>query len=195
MAFQYVNRSGDAYFLQSMSRAGGKRSYSFTRKLRGEPVDALPEGHEVYERPEDGQVFLRRARPSAIRPEERQLAESSIRALADGVHAIVRAEGKAIIVYLADIEPDARLAILRVLAPMGPADADRLRQGMLRRAGYDKMLRFTLTDPARRRFNAERWCFLGSIDDWYFLDGDKPLPELLEATVPHLGKESFFELM
>jgi hypothetical protein len=66
---------------------------------------------------------------------------------------------------------------------------------MLRRARYEKMLRFTLTDASPRRFSAERWCFLGSIDNWYFLDGDKPLHHLLEAFVPHLGKESFFELV
>lgn len=195
MAFQHVNRRGEPYFLQVVRCGNGTLHYSFTRKLRGEPVSALPEGHEVHERPEDGQVFLRRARPTAIRREELEATESAIRSLTGVEHFIVHAEGDAIIVYWADIEPDARLAILRALVPVGASDADNLRLNMLRRARYDKMLRFTLTDPERRRFRAERWCFLGSIDNWYFLEGDKPLPELLTAFVPHLGNESFFELM
>ena len=41
----------------------------------------------------------------------------------------------------------------------------------------------------------KRWCFLGGIDDWRFLAGPTPLADLLDRYTPHLGKESFFELM
>jgi hypothetical protein len=57
------------------------------------------------------------------------------------------------------------------------------------------MMRFVLSDPASRTFDAERWCFLGSIDDWYFLEAGKPLATLLKKYLRHLGKQSFYELM
>jgi hypothetical protein len=60
---------------------------------------------------------------------------------------------------------------------------------------YSTMLRFTLVDAGRRLFDAERWCFRGSIDDWIEPGGPKPLDALLKTYVPHLGQESFFELM
>jgi hypothetical protein len=196
MSYQHTNRRGHVYHLQATPRAGGKVSYSFTaRTPSGQLVEGLPEGHEVYERPEDGQVFLRRCRPGAILPLERQQTESSIRRLASLDNFIVQAEGKAIVVYVSDIEADSRLSMLSAIVPIDRADADSLRQFMLRQARYEKMLRFVLSDKKSRRFSAERWCFLGGIDNWYFLNGDKPLQELLDKYIPHLGRESFFELM
>ena len=54
---------------------------------------------------------------------------------------------------------------------------------------YQKVLRFTLLDEDRRRFAAERWCFLGSIDGWIHLSGDGELATLVERYAPHIGKE------
>lgn len=62
---------------------------------------------------------------------------------------------------------------------------------------YQAMLRFTLVDNNKRHFFAERWCFRGSIDDWvtiYSLGSDS-LETLCEALFPHLGKESFYDLI
>jgi hypothetical protein len=62
------------------------------------------------------------------------------------------------------------------------------------RSQYSKMMRFELVDAECRLFVAQRWCFLGSIDQWIFLDGPAPLSQLVDKYVRHLGKESFFEL-
>ena len=43
-------------------------------------------------------------------------------------------------------------------------------------------------------FVVERMCFRGRIDGWHGLDGG-PLEKLVERYVPHIGKDSFFELM
>jgi hypothetical protein len=73
--------------------------------------------------------------------------------------------------------------------------AQSMKDFIIGHAMYSKMMRFTLIDAETRRFNVERWCFMGGIDDWYFLDGDAPLATLAEKYVKHLGRESFFELM
>jgi len=57
------------------------------------------------------------------------------------------------------------------------------------------MMRFTLVDGKARRFAVERWCFLGSIDDWFPLSGGGDLKGLVARYCPHLGQESFYELM
>jgi hypothetical protein len=59
---------------------------------------------------------------------------------------------------------------------------------------FYQMLRFTLVDEKARSFSADRWCFRGSIDDWFPLDCGE-LRKLVEKYCRHLGKDSFFELM
>ena len=44
--------------------------------------------------------------------------------------------------------------------------------------------------------NAERWCFRGSVDDWISLMGGRQtLEKQARKYLPHLAKESFFDMM
>ncbi len=62
--------------------------------------------------------------------------------------------------------------------------------------GEDACLKFTLCDDDRRLFAASRWCYRGSIDDWIPLfAGRESLSALAKNLCPHIGEESFFELM
>jgi len=61
--------------------------------------------------------------------------------------------------------------------------------------GEHPCLRFTLCDDDKRPFAASRWCYLGSIDDWFPLRSMKPLSQLAKDYCRHIGEESFFELM
>jgi hypothetical protein len=62
--------------------------------------------------------------------------------------------------------------------------------------GHMPVMRFTLVDEQTRVFTVARWCFKGSIDDWWPLMGVRgDLKTLVAKYCRHLGKESFFELM
>jgi hypothetical protein len=54
-------------------------------------------------------------------------------------------------------------------------------------------MRFVLVDEKRRWFHVERMCYLGDAD-WLLLDGGD-LKRLVEDYCPHLGRESFYELI
>jgi hypothetical protein len=54
-------------------------------------------------------------------------------------------------------------------------------------------MQFLLEDEQRRTFTAQRYCFIGSIDDWIDI-GHGPLRKLVKRYVKHLGQESYFEL-
>ena len=112
----------------------------------------------------NSQVFLRRAVPEIITEEEVAAVQSGLRKFAPSQNCIVDMKGEYIVVYEA--------------------------QG----GHYHPMLRFTLKDKTTRQFSVDRWCFRGSIDDWFFLDCGE-LRKLVEKYCRHLGKESFFELM
>ena len=61
-----------------------------------------------------------------------------------------------------------------------------------------KVMRFTLVDEEARTFRVQRWCFRGSIDRWidlYLAGSEGNLKDLVKKFCPHIGKESFFELM
>jgi len=68
------------------------------------------------------------------------------------------------------------------------------RRRIAARANYTAMMRFTLTGSNPRRFGLERYCFRGSVERWIYLAGPDRLTTLAEKYLPHLGRDSFFEL-
>ncbi len=194
MAMEYVNRKGDTYYLQQGKTKSGKPRYYFGRKLKAAPLDALPEGYEVYESPQSGQVYARKTVPTEIRPVERRMVEEVIATVAGLKHAIVDVERNSLVVYLPGTEGDP-LAVLAEALRLPQDVIAKLGDELTRRAYYQKMMRFDLADAEERLYVVHRWCFLGSIDDWVFLDGPAPLADLLDKYARHLGKESFYELM
>ena len=61
-------------------------------------------------------------------------------------------------------------------------------------ADYQAVVRFTLKDKKERLFNAERFCFLGGVDDWITIGYMERLESLVENIIPTLGTEAFYEL-
>lgn len=191
MAITYQNRKGDVYYLLQGKTPKGAPRYYFSRKPADNVVTQIPDGYEIYEKPDSAQVFLRRIVPSAITPGERAfvLAEAR-RAIRTGA-VLVDVEKASLIVYQAEGHEHLMETLLGGPLPAtGPIASWTETHGH-----YTKMLRFTLVDKEQRLFSAERWCFLGGIDDWFPLCGPRPLADLVPGYTRHLGKESFFELL
>jgi hypothetical protein len=198
-ALQCENRMGDVYYLQEGKTRTGKPEYYTGRKLTGTPLAAMPEGHEFYERPDTAQVVVRKIPPSPITEFERKQAEDIVRRASGLTHFIVAIEGDALVVYTPSVS---RADVDRVFDDMmgpgfgkGSTRADAYREKQIRHSQYMKMLRFELVDPDKRQYRAERWCFRGSIDDWFSLPGFGSLAKVVEQYAKHLDRESFFELM
>ncbi len=165
MAVKHVNRKGQTFYLHETRTKTGKPKFFFSMKDEGVLVVSIPDGFEVYENP-DAQVFLRKKLPRFITDHEIGLVRDGLRKHVKHRHCMADVREKHIIVYHSE-------------------------GGDL----YQKLLRFTLVDEDTRRFAAERWCFLGSIDNWVHLPGGGELSKLVVRYAPHIGKESFFELM
>ena len=113
----------------------------------------------------NAQVFLRKKTPQVVTDAEIAVVKAAVRQHAKGLNYTVDVKGNQIVVYEG--------------------------QG----GHFHQMLRFTLQDEATRWFSVDRWCFRGSIDDWFPLLGGGKLPQIVEKFCRHLGEESFFELM
>jgi hypothetical protein len=192
MAIEYVNRMGDRYFLYEGKTPTGKPKYYMSRKPGGAAVDAVPEGFEIYESPENGIVTLRRIKPSPILATERDNLARWTRDFGETDYAIVAVEGKSLVVYTPGTDPAEQVeSWARLLGP----SVERHRDYVARNSRYCAMFRFSLKDSHERLFRLERWCFRGGIDGWIHLDSGHPLEQLARKYLPHLNKESFFDLM
>ena len=165
MVVKHVNRKGQTFYLHETRTKTGKPKYFFSMKDQGQLAGSMPEGFEVYENP-DAQVFFRKKLPRIITDHEVAVVREGLRKHAGGQLCMADVREKHIVIY-------------------------HSRGGDL----YQKVLRFTLVDEDRRTFAAERWCFLGSIDDWIPLSGGGDLAKLVQRYGPHIGKDSFYELM
>lgn len=195
MGVEYTNRKGDVYYLHAGKRRTGKPNYYFSRDPRGQLVDSIPAGFEIYESPEAGLVHLRKVKPVAVLPFEREMVCEGIRRSAKLDYFIVEAQGNALTVYLSVAADDLPIMLAEARGFFSPEKLRSERDWRMRQSAYVKVMRFVLVDEDKRLFRVERWCFRGGIDNWFFLRGPAPLEKLVGTYAKHLGQESFFDLM
>jgi hypothetical protein len=192
-ALEYINRKGDAYYLQAGQTKTGKPKYYLARKFTGTPLEAVPDGYEIHESPATAIAVVRTAQATRILPEERKLVEGRSREQSGLRHLIVDVEPDALVVYVPGTS-DADLGDL--FGDLGsPARRQAANDAIIVRTVYSPMLRFALYDADRRTFTAQRWCFLGGIDDWVFLAEPRSLADQVANYAKHLGKKSFYEIL
>ena len=168
MPVTHVNRYRDTYYLHVGRTKTGKPRYWFSTKADGDLVDAISEGYEVYENP-DARVYFRKIVPQLVTSAEIAVVKYGLERYAPDQHCLVDVRKADIIVY-------------------------HSKRGNM----YQKMLRFTLDDKKDRTFRVQHWCFKGSIDDWIDLWASGcvgELPVLVQTFCPHLGRDSFYDLM
>ena len=174
----------------------GKPRYYFGRagQGQGEVVTELPPGFTISESV-NGVVSLVKDHPSLIQPEEVAAVEAAVQQHPEARRYRVAVKHDQIEVY-EQVGPDydALLSELHIPNLSSPGLAERLQTWEERHARYTPVLRFVLLDPTRRRFGAQRWCYLGSIDDWLELGQTGSAAQLARALIPTLGTDQFYEL-
>jgi hypothetical protein len=190
MTVTHTNRKGKTYYLHQGITKTGKPKYFFALRDKGELVEDVPSGYEIYENP-NAQVFLRRKRPSIITDGEIAIVEAGMRQYCRVKDFIIDVKKNTIIIFTPDQDVDFLVDSLSFLPGARSDKAQAIRQIAL---SYSPMLQFVLMDKTKREFEVRRYCFLGSIDDWIGIGKTGSLSELVETYVQHLGEESYFEL-
>jgi hypothetical protein len=190
----YTNRKGVTYYLCRGTTQAGKPRYSFAREPKGEPVEQLPEGYEIRESV-NGVVSLAKTRPQHILPDEVTTVEAALKRLPKARNYRVDVKGKQIVIYeRAGADIDDLSPLLREIGGISKAKRASLQEMLDKSAQFSPVLRFTLSDEEKRTFYAERWCYLGSIDDWIHAGPNGPVHLLAQWMVPKLGTDAFFDL-
>jgi hypothetical protein len=196
MPVSYTNRKGLTYTLYRGQTRTGKPRYYFGRagQGQGEPVTEIPPGFSISESV-NGVVSLVKDRPSLIQPEEVAAIEEAVQQHPEARRYRVAVKHDRIEIY-EQVGPDyeALLGELHIVGLSRPGLAERLQAEEERYAHYTPVLRFILLDPTRRRFGAQRMCYLESIDGWLELGQKGPVATLARALIPTLGTDQFYEL-
>ena len=192
MAYIHTNRKDKVYYLHQGKTKTGKPKYYFSQSNKGDTIDSIPYGYEVYENA-NAQVFVRRLQPKIITEREVQLVKDSIKAYTKLSHFFVEAKGDKIIVCTTDQDVDALRSLVSPFVEFGGIKFDNFID---KTVSFTPVMRFVLSDKEERIFYTERFCFRGSIDNWIYLgtSGGTLLSQLMQY-IKHLGQESFYELM
>lgn len=201
MSVQHTNRNGKTYYLREGKTKTGKPRYFFSSKPegKGKPVDRIPEGYEIYEHPQNAQAFLRKARPRLITEAEEQLVQKYLSELDRPKRYRSDCKDALITIWESDVNFERTKSIFEEFMTVGNlfpgqgADDKKSDYFNALDRTYTPVMRFRLNNREKRIFNAERYCFRGSIDDWIFLDGPRDLESLLEKNIKLLGTDDLFE--
>ena len=158
-------------------------------------LDKIPKGYEVYEHPANGQVFLRKIQPKRITDTEKNIVDKSLERLNRPRRYIRDIKKRIITIYESNQDIDRLKELFGDLAGSGLSEDESALTAVIDKAvNYSPVMRFILEDDEKRTFIAERFCFLGSIDDWIYIGGPDSLNKLVGTYVGHLGKDSLYEI-
>lgn len=216
----HTNRRGKTYYLHEATTRKGQRRLV----MKASPTNAmteLPDGYEITEGV-NGEVSVRRVAPRAITELELRLVQAELakrdlmgyRAAVKGPYITVyepvkRPEdieellgfqatfARSFVDQIASQLPDDSPDAARVRELLGKAEKEP-HETVVRRtvesSRVEPVLRFHLLDARKRLFDVERMTYRGE-GGWHCLHDPLPLREAAEKYLPHLGEESFFELV
>jgi hypothetical protein len=194
MPISYTNRKGSTFFLCQGTTKTGKVRYYFARESKGKEIEGMPSGYEVSESV-NGVVSLVKVRPRLIPTDEVALVEAALKRLPNGDNYRVVVKHDQVIIYEGS-GPDVEgiIALFGKNIPRPAGVIGQLKAQMERYVRFTPVMRFILTDPDKRAYAAERWCYSGSIDDWINVGKSGKLEHLARKLIPTLGTDAFFEL-
>jgi hypothetical protein len=188
----HTNAKGQTFSLYQGTTKTGKPRYYFAMQSEATLATAIPAGYEVYENP-NAQVFLRRIPPKIITDAERQVVEAGMQHYATVKDYKIDVKGNVILIYTAVQDIDALAGLFTDLYP-DPAANVEIMANLRNMVHYSPMLVFQIMDAARRTFQTQRYCFLGSVDDWIKKELAPLVDETIQKYVKHLGQDSYVEL-
>lgn len=189
MVFRYSNRKGRHYYLHQRRTQKGESRYVFAREVGDGALDQIPDGYEVRENV-NGIVSIGKTRSRLITEQEEKAVTSTMAVLGLDEYRL-EVHGQLLLIF----EPDRRRADHATerddyAMSRPPALPSRL---WLKRVRFEPVLRFVLDDRRARVFHVERMTYRGH-GGWSRSLARGRILQLAEEYLPHLGRESFFDL-
>lgn len=196
MPFSYTNRKGKEYYLCEGKTKTGKVRYYFSRQPMEDAPDQIPDGYRVSESV-NGIVSLVKIRPQIIFEQEVSIVEEIIELHSMGNDYRVAVKDQQIVIYERQGPDVANIVEIFSKVSLLPDDIleKRVQEQQNKTARFSPVMRFILVDREKRKFTAERWCYLGGNDDWINIRGSGELEYLASELIPQLGTDDFYDLI
>jgi hypothetical protein len=169
--------------------------YYFARKPKEGSPDQIPEGYKISESV-NGIVSLVKDRPQLILPQEIESVEAVLARHPKGRDYHVGVQKNQMVIY-ERLGPDID-TLSGIFGKISEFQSDivkaRLQEQLDKMARFSPIMRFILVDQGERKFTAERWSYIGDIDDWIDIGESGKLEKLARRLIPKLGTDDFFEL-
>lgn len=176
----YISRNGYEYYLHETKTKTGKPKYTFSKKQEGS-INSIPEGYEIYEPPK-GNVFLRKKIVKMFSNDEIKIIEKELQIICKESNYIIDEKKDGIGIYI-DEQCNKKASIVSF---------SMMTMGYISKVYYEPTFRFS---KIKKNYIIYRFCYLGSIQDWVYLEEGNNLKELCKKYFVHINKESFYELM
>jgi hypothetical protein len=193
MSITHLNRKQKIYYLHQGKTKLDKLKYFFSLKKEGELVESIPDGYEIYENP-NAQVFLRKIQPKLITENEIVTVEEGLQNFTKIERYQIEVKKLTISIYTPSQDVSVFSDILSSTTHISGRSKDDIKSIIEQSLYYSSDLRFVLIDIEKRHFQTQRYCYLGSIDDWIDIGSVETLQTLVKTYVKHIGQESFYNL-
>ena len=188
MTVKYTNRKGETYYLKSGKTKTGKVLYNFVKNGDADGlVDLMPEGFEVTESV-NAKVNLRKVQEQAITDAELFTVGTVLDSGSVKNNIRFESKGESIVIYEAQLPDFSGLSL-----GLPKQYIQQMEKDFLVSARYEPVVKFELICENTRTFLAFRMCYRGR-EDWMELSQGK-LQQLCDDILPHIGNESFYELI
>jgi hypothetical protein len=190
----YTNRRDQTFYLHQRCTRNGKICYRFIGEPGQGGISKIPEGYEIVESV-NGVVSLRKIKPRPITDLELGIVRRVLEKHPHLHRCRMDVKGKTIYVY------EARKSTLfentyrdSFLGWCSGWTTEKVGEYERRNIDYDPVMRFVLVDRKARLFRIERMCYHSWHDGWLSLKQIGTLEQLAEEFLPHITRESFYEL-
>lgn len=171
MPVTYKNRRCKTYYLHEGRTKTGKHKYHFSLKNKGELVDKIPDGYEIYQHPATGGVFLRKKLPQLISDTEKHIVEKELKKIEGSRRYLSDIKGEVITIFESNQDIEALKDIFRDVKPHSlnshSDDVSAIEDIINIAVDYGPIMRFTLENKTKRTFIAERYCFWAQLMTGY----------------------------
>jgi len=185
MPIEYTNRRKEKYYLKTAPTKTGKTQYCVVKNIKKmnpvELVDEIPPGFEFYEEPKDARVYFRKIPVYNISDEEVEIIDSVMKKHETVSDYIIDKGVNDITIFISN--PGDVFSYGDEIVPW-------FREGLYFYRRYEDGLKFVKTG---KKYSAQRFCYLGSVDDWITMESSEDLRYLAEKYCYHIDKESLYD--
>ncbi|HON14175.1 MAG TPA: hypothetical protein PLB48_12555 [Treponema sp.] len=179
--FIYTSRNGKKYYLHKSITKKGNISFRLSTK-RENAIDELPNGYEVYE-PANSNPVVRHIFEKMINENEINIIKLVLNKTCKGMDYVINEKEDGIEVYV-DEKYNSKSSVLELTYLMsGVINTEK--------TFYEPSFKIS---KYGNEYYIYRYCFLGSINDWMYIDRDHNLENLCKKYFIHIKKESFYSL-